>query len=325
MLMMASCAKQAIPEGDQSELATVHFSVAGNIATRANFATGTADDELLVQVFRWDEANAKYVLTAAAPSIVPLGTSPQSWNVDMQLAKSYRYRIAFWAQKSGTGIYDTADLSAVEVDYSKIAVNSDDADAFCAARELTVGASLTGTVVLYRPLAQINLGANDLADYEASVINEDEKVLWTALSFVQVPSKLNIIGGESSDGIVGATVSGKADVAFPAVKTLTGTENPAPTISSQEGDTYSYLSMVYVLADPAKDLVDFYATISNGADEPVITVNTLDIKNVPYQANYRTNIFGQLLTGSLHYDVEIDPEFCNPDYEVQAADEPVTP
>lgn len=319
-LLTVSCAKEQQMAGDGA-FESVHFSVATGIATRANsdFATGTGVDKLAVQAFIKDSQGA-FQKTNANITVTPVeGASPLAWDVDMKLAKNREYKLAFFAYKNGTGIYNTADLSAVTVDYSKIAVNNDDADAFCAARYLQVSGSLTETVILYRPLAQINVGCSDLEEYMNSTIEEMQN-LTIQVSANAVPDKLNIIGGDADDeGVVAAATSGSQSIDFGRVAVL--------DVDDELMAGYDYMSMVYVLADKDMENMTFTIDLDYGTEAAAhdktdaAHISQLVVTNMPYQANYKTNIYGQMLTGNLHYDVEISPEFNTPDYEVSINEE----
>ena len=310
-LLTVSCTNDAdVIDVENGPLASISFTVnSAEIMTKADpgYGQATAIDQLLVQVF--NKVGDEFVkLESPEMTITPGTTSPLTWTVDMKLAKNETYKIAFWAQKSETGIYGTSDLSAVTVDYSKIAINNDNADAFCAARLVTVTGSLSQTVYLYRPLAQINIGTNDLAAYEKSVPTAKKNLTATITLPVETPNKLNVIGGTESEGVVKSAVTGTTteEVVF--------TTTPAYVMSGQtltsSNVDYSYLTMLYVLAAPGKETMTFKAKLNNGTTD----VSDLTVSNMPYQANYRTNIVGQLLTGSVQYLVEIEEGFYA-DYE----------
>lgn len=310
-LLTVSCTNDAdVIDVENGPLASISFTVnSAEIMTKADpvYGQATAIDQLLVQVF--NKVGDDFVkLESPDVTINPLNSTPASWTVNMKLAKNETYKIAFWAQKSGTGIYDTDDLSAVTVDYSKIAINNDNADAFCAARLVTVTGSLSQTVYLYRPLAQINIGTNDLAAYEKSVPAAKKNLTATITLPVETPNKLNVIGGTESEGVVKSAVTGTTteEVVF--------TTAPDYVMSGQtltsSNVNYSYLTMLYVLAAPGKETMTFKAKLNNGTTD----VSDLTVSNMPYQANYRTNIVGQLLTGSIQYLVEIEKGFYA-DYE----------
>ena len=75
---------------------------------------------------------------------------------------------------------------------------------------------------------------------------------------------------------------------------------------------YDYLSMDYLLVGKeAKSVVDVKWTVTDGTFNSERTFT-----NVPLQGNYRTNIFGNLLTSPTDFNVEIDPAFNEPDYDV---------
>ena len=310
-LLTVSCTNDAdVIDVENGPLASISFTVnSAEIMTKADpgYGQATAINELLVQVF--NKVGDDFVkLEAPDVTITPLNSTPASWTVDMKLAKNETYKIAFWAQKSETGIYGTSDLSAVTVDYSKIAINNDNADAFCAARLVTVTGSLSQTVYLYRPLAQINIGTNDLAAYEKSVPTAKKNLTATITLPVETPNKLNVIGGTESEGVVKSAVTGTTteEVVF---TTAPDYVMSGQTLTSSNVD-YSYLTMLYVLAAPGKETMTFKAKLNNGTTD----VSDLTVSNMPYQANYRTNIVGQLLTGSVQYLVEIEEGFYA-DYE----------
>ena len=314
MLLVVSCNKPQEFLGDEGDLASIHFSVMGDLMTKANsdFATGTKVDKLAVQAFILGSDEA-YHLTNANITITPVtGASPLAWDVDMKLAKNRAYKIAFFAYKDGTGIYGVENLSAITVDYSKIAINSDDADAFSAARSLTVTGALSETVELYRPLAQLNIGVSDWEEYKNSTLEEMQDIN-VAISVNSVPNGLNLIGGETADdGSVAATVSGENTVEFARVDVL--------DVDDELVTGYDYFAMVYVLASKDKENMTFTADFEFG-DETSVDISNIEITNMPFQANYRTNVLGQLLTGNIHYDVEIVPGFMTPDYEKLLAPE----
>lgn len=82
------------------------------------------------------------------------------------------------------------------------------------------------------------------------------------------------------------------------------------------GKTYDWLSMNYLLTGdtPADDnvqkaeseLVDLEFVAGSSADADV---NTINVSQVPVQRNYRTNIFGKLLTSATDITVDKDPNF----------------
>lgn len=308
-ILAVSCNKEQDNQGrEEGNLASVSFTVSqADLMTKADpvdpkFGDATKVNQLLVQVF--NKVGDNYVkLEAPEMTITPANSTPASWHVDMKLAKNETYKIAFWAQKSGNEIYNTTNLSEVTINYSKVAINNDDADAFCAARFVTVTGSLSEKVLLYRPLAQINIGTNDLASYKKSVVADKQNLTATITLPVGTPNKLNVIGGAETNGVVSAAISGST-TAETAFTTAPAYVMEGKTLTSG-GKTYDYLAMLYVLAAPGKETMTFKAKLNNSATD----VSDLTVSNMPYQANYRTNIVGQLLTGTFEFNVEVEKGF----------------
>ena len=318
-MLLVSCVKEQKFADEMGDQTSVHFTVAAGLATKAesNFATGTGVDALAVQAFIKD-GDGNFQKTNATVTIAEVpGSSPKEWDVDMKLAKNREYKLAFFAYKSAAAVYDVTNLSAVAVDYEKIAANSDDADAFCAGRYIQVSGAISETVVLYRPLAQINVGTNDLDEYKNSTL-ESMQDITIQVTADAVPNTLNVIGANpDDDGVVAATVSGEQTVAFERVDIL--------DVEDELIEGYDYLSMAYVLADKEKETMTFTIDMDFGDEATAHDATSaehickIEVTNLPYQANYKTNIFGQLLTGNLHYDVEISPEFETPDFDKEIA------
>ena len=82
-----------------------------------------------------------------------------------------------------------------------------------------------------------------------------------------------------------------------------------------KGKDYDYLAMNYLLVNEKKTVEVGFGVKSTKNEERAITFN-----NVPVQRNFRTNIYGSLLTNALNVNVEIKPGFNEPDYEVNVFD-----
>ena len=230
--------------------------------------------------------------------------------VTLQLVNGKTYDILFWADApvapGETNPFTfTPATQTVAVNYAAMASNNDACDAFFAAEKaLEVEGAINKTVTLTRPFAQINFGTDDLdvaSVKNAFGITADNKfgTLRSKLALTAaMPDQLNLLTGEVTTVATGAT-------AFEAV---------APTTEEfpYEPLTYDHLSMTYVLVGADRDVVDLKYTVLNGT----IKYNTLNITAVPVQRNYRTNIYGSLITSKANYNVEIKPGFAEPDYDI---------
>ncbi len=221
---------------------------------------------------------------------------------DLRATKNFRlingrtYTFVFWAD-CGTSSPYTFDGKKITVKYDNLSNNEETRDAFFAIKEnVKVTGSFSETVQLYRPFAQINLGSNDLNDdIVTDVYGENCVNLKTKLT-VKVPSSLNLI-----NGTVDAQDSW-TEVAFGA--------NGIPSGETFPVANYGYISMNYLLMPAGKTVVDVKYEVFNGSSTEV--VKTLNLTNVPLQRNYRTNIFGSLLTSEGNFNIIVEPDFNDP-------------
>lgn len=293
-----SCNKAPEASGDEG-FVTVTYTVTTGVATKASFGGGTLATDLTVQVFRKDAGSGTVTWTPTSPVITKTkqGTSPESWKVTMKLAKSYDYRVGFWAQSANVpaGAFTITDLRAVVVDYTKFSINNDNLDVFCNYAEITnMGGTLAQNVELKRPLAQVNLIATDYADYVNTVPTGSATAVKAAVKIVDIPNTLNVIT---------KATSGSATMDLSA----------APFVNDVfESTTNKYISMAYILGNQTEAVADATIVLSNDTQTSLANIT---VSNMPFRANYKTNIMGQLLTGSVSYNVVIVPAFSTPAYE----------
>lgn len=289
----ASCQKEVIPASDGPEVSAT-FSV----ALPGNFTKAISDGQTVDQlVFGVYSGGAEIAALRQNDVAVTAGKA----TVTVQLVKGQTYTFAFWAQKKGTGYYDTANLSAVKVNYSGVS-NDETRDAFYACKaNYTVAGPFTETIVLKRPFAQINVGTSDAAAAAAAGI-------------VVEKSEMTIAGAGNTLNLLTGAVSGSETVTY----TYTVNAIPTETLKVKSGDAaidaidYQWLAMNYVLAGKAaKSLVDVTATLTFANGKGNLP---LEIPNAPVQGNYRTNIIGALLTSQGTFNVIVDEKYDEPDY-----------
>ena len=280
-LFAASCAKELVEAPVQSEEAMVTFSVnTPEIATRA-YSDGTTATVLQYAVY--DAAGNE--LTALTKKDATINGST---TVELQLTTGNEYSVIFWAAAPEAPYTVNFEEKTMTVDYTAPVCNDEARDAFYAYKEFTVKGAQTETIELRRPFAQLNIGT---ADYEAS-----ENAGYTPTqSSVTVPvyTTLNLASGEVDNAtateVTFASAAIKKDETFP----VTGHE---------------YLAMNYLLVAKDKEVVDVEFTYTDGTNAKTRTVGS-----VPVQRNYRTNIYGKLLTSEVDINVEIKPEYETPD------------
>lgn len=299
-MLANSCSEDnSVPQADSS-LAQVTFKVsADGVLTRA-ISDGTTVDELVYRVF---DKNGNPIATL--PLVKEAAADLSSGHtVALTLAKGQTYKVAFWAQKAGNTAYTVNDNMQVAVDYSG-ANNDENRDAFFNAVEITVKDDVAQTVELKRPFAQLNVGSTT-ADWDAAVAS-GVIVTESKVTVKQAATTLNVLDGK---------VSGAADVNF------TYAAKPGELLKvDADGDgtkeDYEYLSMSYILPNDATDgtqktLASAEFTFKAASGTEIVVKNGL--QNLPLQRNYRTNIVGNILSGTTTFTVVVDPAFSTPDH-----------
>lgn len=287
----ASCSSDDLVikgEGQQ----TVMFSaqLPGNLS-RA-FGDGTTAKNLQCAVYEKDATTP----LAVYGDTITIGTATfngLSANVKLYLAQGKSYDIVFWASASDSPYKFNHRNQTVVASYDENTLSSDEnLDAFYASTNLTVSATTTtASVELKRPFAQLNIGTND---FDAAA----------AAGFTVTKAAVKVSGVSNTFDLINGTVSGEStDVTF-NFGALPGTDETFPV------DGYKYLAMNYVLVGSDNATTDVTLTL---ADEN--NSNTLESSytGVPVKANYRTNIFGALITNSVDHDVTINPGFGDTD------------
>lgn len=300
-LMLAnSCSDDNNVSQADSSLAQVTFKVSADGALTRAISDGTTVDELVYRVF---DKNGNPIATL--PLVKEAAADLSSGHtVALTLTKGQTYKVAFWAQKAGNTAYTVNDNMQVSVNYSG-ANNDESRDAFFNAVEITVKDDVAQTVKLKRPFAQLNVGSTT-ADWDAAVAS-GVIVTESKVTVKQAATTLNVLDGK---------VSGAADVNFTyATKPDESLKVDADGDGTKED--YKYLSMSYILPNDATDgtqktLASAEFTFKTDSGTEIVVKNGL--QNLPLQRNYRTNIVGNILSGTTTFSVVVDPAFSTPDH-----------
>lgn len=207
--------------------------------------------------------------------------------VEYSLVKGKTYHFIFWAQAEGAPYTFAPETKKVAIDYTG-AANDEKRDAFYAVKTLKVTGPATEPVQLHRPFAQVNFGTSD------SAAATDAGVTPTASLFTatDAASSFDVFAGVGTD---------------PVSVSFTEATLPAEQLTLKDGTSYTYLAMNYFI--PTGKLSETHvsnlsATFKGATDDVVISVPSAKV-----QANYRTNIVGNLLTDQVVFNVEIVPAF----------------
>lgn len=293
MLMATSCADDQTSDlkaGAESTV-TITAQLPGDMGTRA-FADGTKATELHYAVYEKGTTIRLAVCKKADGTKGQLeGTATMTGlqtTISLQLTTGKEYDFVFWADAPGDNVYTfNSENQTVTVNYANAENNTDNLDAFFGQKKaLKVSGNMSISQELRRPFAQINIGTDDFDAAAAAGYTVSESTIGVATY-----KTLNLLSEEVSDPV-----------------TATFVKKPIPTEDSKfsvNSKDYKYLSMSYVLVPKDKETVDI-------AFDYTLTNRTFT--NVPVQRNYRTNIYGSLLTNTADFNVVIAPGFNDPDY-----------
>ena len=288
MFAGTSCSSEEVAPVTGESTVTLSVTLPDGIQSRA-FGDGTTADSLTMLVL--DGETALPVFTGADPTVLSTDINLTK-QVTLRLAAGKTYKVVCWASAKKSPYTFNTVTRTVMANYEGALTGDEKLDAFYAAQDITVTGNTTETVKLYRPFAQLNIGTNDLAAAKAAGF--DAK---TVKVTVPTYKSLNLVTGAVEAGDPVAVPFG---------------EGALPTGETFPKTGYDYLSMNYLLMSADKQLVDLEFTVK-AADG---STRTLPISAVPVQRNYRTNIYGSLLTNSVNINVEIVPAFEESAYEV---------
>ena len=292
-LLVTSCNDEmdnGLKTGDEGTV-TFTAQLPSEMGTRA-FADGLTAKHLQYAVYEAGQSTPLKVFGDETTVVGEAEMNNLKQTVSLKLTTGKTYDVIFWADATTDSPYTFNPASQeVSVDYSKVNNNSDNCDAFFKKETITVSGNQSVDVQLTRPFAQVNIGTDDFDAAKASGLEVTQTEV-VAKAF----ATLNLATGKVSD---------EADRTFTMKAIPTASDGEFPVAGG-----YKYLSMDYLLVGADKATVDV-AFNYGGPQSRTFT-------NVPVQRNYRTNIYGSLLTNTANFNVVIAPGFNNPDnnYEV---------
>ena len=285
-LAAASCTKDLNGTAEGNE-ATVSFSVTSPlIGTKAVIADGNTVDKVACYIY--DEAG-KHI--AALDKVEGMNGGKATFSATLVTGKTYRF--LFWAYKDGvTGYTVDAANKTLTVDYTDALANDETRDAFYNYVEsYKVTGDKTEEIKLKRPFAQINFGVTE-AEWNAFK-TAGGTIDKTGIKVSGAATKLDFTNGEASE---------------PATAVIEFKANNIPDASKEAlvigTDSYRYLATTYVLAGKSQSSIHNITLTKYGLPDADIVV-----PNAPLQANWRTNIYGNLLTSTQNFNITVEPGF----------------
>lgn len=284
LLFTASCSNEEVLTEQESSEALVSFTLEQpGIQSRA-FSDGKTATNLTYAVYESGET------TPLITSVDEVTFVNKKATVNLRLAKGKTYDLVFWADAPDAPYTFNATTQSITVDYAGAKANDEKRDAFFAAEAgLVVTGPVNKDITLKRPFAQLNIGASDYAAATTAGFTTTQ----TKVVVKDIYNTLNLLDG---------TVSGNAEVTFDmAAVPANGEAFP------KSGVDVDYLTMNYFLVPAASELVTVDFTATNGSTDVERTYS-----NIPVQRNYRTNIFGNILTEAATFNVEISEGYNLP-------------
>lgn len=286
MMLATSCSNDEFDNIQNGKESTVTFTAQlpdGLQSKTRAYADGTTATELQYMAYLEDDkGDWKPTSVTGTATLTGLKTT-----LSLKLVNGSTYKVVFWASAPNSIYKFDTDNAKVTANYDKQANNQESMDAFYKVEEIEVKESGSKTIELKRPFTQLNIGTADLKAAEAA----GHAVTKAAIK-VNTYTTLDFKTGKAEDA---------RDIDFELAALPSGEAFPV------EG--YDYLTMNYLLMGEkeTKDVTIYY----NNADERTFS-------NVPLERNYRTNIYGNLLTSTEDITVVINPNFETPDFNLES-------
>lgn len=285
-LLVTSCNDEmdnGLKTGDEGTV-TFTAQLPSEMGTRA-FADGLTAKHLQYAVY---EAGQSTPLKVFGDETTVVGEAEMvnlKQTVSLKLTTGKTYDVIFWAADNSAKKPYTFDplTQTVKIKYTNVYSNNDICDAFFKKETITVSGNQNVDVKLTRPFAQVNIGTDD---FDAATI--------AGLNLTQTQVKAT--AGDILNLATGKMEGTEATRTFKMKAIPTADDGAFPVAG------YKYLLMAYIPISDTKETVDMTFGYNGKSSFRSFT-------NVPLQRNYRTNIYGSLLTNSVDFNVVIEPAF----------------
>lgn len=285
-LLVTSCNDEmdnGLTTGDEGTV-TFTAQLPSEMGTRA-FADGLTAKHLQYAVYEAGQSTPLKVFGDETTVVGEAEMNNLKQTVSLKLTTGKTYDVIFWAADNSAKKPYTFDplTQTVKITYTNVYSNNDICDAFFKKETITVSGNQNVDVKLTRPFAQVNIGTDD---FDAATI--------AGLNLTQTQVKAT--AGDILNLATGKMEGTEATRTFKMKAIPTADDGAFPVAG------YKYLLMAYIPISDTKETVDMTFGYNGKSTFRSFT-------NVPLQRNYRTNIYGSLLTNSVDFNVVIEPAF----------------
>lgn len=293
-----SCQRENLEPVAANGTVTYTVEVPGAMATKAADGVNNVN-ELVYEVYR--TVGEEVTSFTDADNLLYHRTAPIVNGVaefSLEFVNDQNFTVLFWAHQKDNGVYDVRDLKSVKVASAAVA-NTHSTAAFTGIDFVKECVSVKGgNVKLVRPVGQLRIATTPES------LRMDNTVITVTRSSAKVyglSTTFNVAEQEAGDATF--------DVEY------TEADRPEGTVKVGTED-YPLLAMNYIGFIPtvgANVKVDYVLQTSEG-------IIDYTVENVPVKPNYRTNIIGNLISGTTDYNVTLDAEWVPEEEEVEIWD-----
>ena len=279
MLFATSC-QESLVEPQVDGTTTFTIEVPGQMGTKA---TTDVINRLYVEVYSADGSTLVH-----RPNFYTMADGKAT--VTLNLVANQEYDIIFWAQNGEA--YNTESLKSIKM--NALHHNSENGAAFYAVLDNYNPINGKQEVKLTRPFAQLNLWTTNEVDYGSGEVT----IVKSTIKVENAASEFNRVNDQNfGKGIASTTYTYVSDVLPQGTKTIN---------NGTEDIVYQYVSMDYLAVPDNQALVNITATIvvedPNGVRSEIVR----EIRDVPVQLNFKTNIIGNLITSANEFEVSLN-------------------
>lgn len=288
ILALYGCNKTVVSVQDEVVSTVLNLAI-DDPSTKAGQGSGNADAVNRYILEAYPEGST--VLYDRVEKLVAPGT--KLTQIAINLVVGVNYRLVLWADcanDNGSDLYYRTNgpegLRNIEMISAGMPCNDDSHDAFAASVTRKAGADLGPTIWLKRPFAQLNVISTDISE----IYKEQLAPKYVTLRYS---------GWQNYDALNAAPTGAQVDIIRKA--------QPYYMLAADgSAEGVWVMAMDYILAPQDEIRIEEIGFLVDTDAQPL---PWSVFENIPLRANYKTNIWGRLMTFDMSYDVIIAPQW----------------